>query len=170
VGRGHFRLWFPARSQSESKGSFFLFYGVSLRMRRWAGVAFDFECLHGHKANRKVRFFCFMAFQYGWEGGQGSLSTLNPYTVTKRIERFAFFVFGRHTTDGKVWQGSLPTLNPYTVTKRIERFAFFVFWCFTTDEKVWQGSLSTLNPYTVTKRIERFAFFCFWAFHYGWEG
>jgi hypothetical protein len=51
-------------------------------MRRLGGVASDFESLRGR-----------------------------PGAVTKRIERFSFFVLKRLTTDEKVGQGSLPTLN-----------------------------------------------------------
>jgi hypothetical protein len=40
-------------------------------MRRWGGVTFDFDSLHGHKANRKVRFFLFYGVSIRmrrWEG------------------------------------------------------------------------------------------------------
>jgi hypothetical protein len=65
-------------------------------MRRWAGVAFDFESLHGHKANRKVRFFCFRASHYGWEGLAGVASdfeSLHGHKANRKIRFFCFLVF-----------------------------------------------------------------------------
>jgi hypothetical protein len=120
VGRGRFRLWIPTRSQSESKGSLFLFSGVTLRMGRFGRGRFRLWIPTRSQSESKDSLFLFFGVSLRMKRfGRGHFRLWIPTRSQSESKGSLFFVFGRFTTDEKVRQETLSTLNAYTVTKRM---------------------------------------------------
>ncbi len=94
-----------------------------------AGAASDFESLHGHKANRKVRFFCLWRFTTDEKVGRVTFDfdSLHGHKANRKVR---FFLFYGVSIRMRRWAGvafDFESLHGHKANRNVRFFCFVAF-------------------------------------------